>query len=206
MELNLDGLINTREPQYNIAPTQNAPVVAMGENGAEMKALRWGLVPAWAKDERIGARAINARVESVQDKPMFRTAFRRRRCLVPASGYFEWRVESGGKQPYFIRRADAELLMFAGLWEAWRPSDTGAWLRTFTIITGGPGKVTGDVHDRRPLILPPESWQEWLVDEPDVAVDLLRRAPEADLIHYPVTKAVGSPRNTGPALVQPVDR
>lgn len=204
LELNLDGLINAREPQYNIAPTQKAPVVAVGEEGAEMKALRWGLVPSWAKDEKIGARAINARAESVQDKPMFRAAFKQRRCLVPASGYFEWRVEAGGKQPYFIRQGDGELLMFAGLWEAWRPSDAGEWLRTFAIITGEPGKVSGDIHDRQPVILPPDRWDMWLTGTAQDGHAALRDLPNADLAYYAVPKAVGSPRNRGPELVQPL--
>ncbi|MCW6179594.1 SOS response-associated peptidase, partial [Klebsiella pneumoniae] len=132
---------------FNVAPTQKAPVIARNEAGqAELKALRWGLIPAWAKDEKIGARAINARVETVADKPMFRAAFKKRRCLVPASGYYEWKGETGHKQPYFIHDPDGDLLMFAGLWEGWRPSDGAQWLQTFTIITGEPGKVSRDIH------------------------------------------------------------
>lgn len=148
---------------------------------------------------------INARAETVAEKPSFRAAFKRRRCLVPASGYFEWSGEAGHKQPYFIRHPDDELLMFAGLWEGWEPPDSDEWLHTFTIITGKPGKVSGDIHDRQPVILPPLAWQEWLTDEPNVAAHWSRCTPEADLSYYPVTKAVGSPRNKGPEMVQPVE-
>lgn len=205
MGLDLESLLNQRDDQYNVAPTQMAPVIAGGENGVELKALRWGLVPVWAKDEKIGTHAINARVETVAEKPMFRAAFKKRRCLVPASGYFEWRMEDGAKQPYFIHQPDGELLMFAGLWDAWRPSESAEWLRTFTIITGEPGKVSGNIHDRQPVILPPELLGAWLDTPPADALAMLNALPEAELAYYPVPKAVGSPRNHGPELVQPVN-
>lgn len=170
--------INRVDPRYNIAPTQLAPVIAIGDAGPAMKDLRWGLVPAWAKDPKIGAHAINARAETVTEKPMFRAAFKKRRCLVPASGYFEWRTEVGGKQPYFIRDPQGELLFFAGLWEAWRASTADEWMRTFTIVTGEPGKVSGDIHDRQPVILPPDLLNAWLTVPPDEAGALLQVVPE----------------------------
>jgi putative SOS response-associated peptidase YedK len=136
--------------------------------------------------------------------PSFRTAFKKRRCLVPASGYFEWRVEEGGKQPYFIRDPDGHLLMFAGLWEAWRPAEGEEWVKTFTIVTGEPGKVSGDIHDRQPVILPPDLWAVWCDGMPDEASATLVAAPEAELVYYPVTKAVGSPTNKGSELVAPL--
>lgn len=203
--LDLEGALNQREPQYNIAPTQKAPIIAHSDEGYTIKATRWGLIPSWAKDEKIGSKLINARAETVAEKPSFRAAFKKRRCLVPASGYFEWKGEAGHKQPYFIHDPAGELLLFAGLWEGWKPGADDEWLHTFTIITGEPGKVSGDIHDRQPVILPPESWQEWLTDEPDVAADVLKRAPEAKLAYYPVTKALGSPKNKGPEMVQPVE-
>jgi putative SOS response-associated peptidase YedK len=155
---------------------------------------------------KIGAHAINARVESVAEKPMFRVALKKRRCLVPASGYFEWRVEDEAKQPYFIQAPDKQLLLFAGLWEAWKPreDDEADWTRTFTIITGEPGKVSGDIHDRQPVILPPRRWGAWLDGRPEDAEGVLADVPEAELEYYPVTRAVGSPRNKGPELVEPV--
>ena len=204
LDLDLDSALNQREPQYNIAPTQKAPILAHAD-GYSIKAVRWGLIPSWAKDDKIGSKLINARVETVREKPSFRTAFKKRRCLVPASGYFEWKGEAGHKQPYFIHEPEGDLLMFAGLWEGWKPDADAEWLHTFTIITGEPGKVSGDIHDRQPVILPPGSWQEWLTDEPDVAANVLERVPEAELTYHPVSKAVGSPKNKGPEMVQPVE-
>jgi putative SOS response-associated peptidase YedK len=205
MDVDLESALNQREPQYNVAPTQKAPILAHTDEGYTIKATRWGLIPSWAKDEKIGSKLINARVETVAEKPSFRAAFKKRRCLVPASGYFEWKGDAGHRQPYFIHDPAGDLLMFAGLWEGWKSADAAEWLHTFTIITGEPGKVSGDIHDRQPVILPPESWQEWLTDEPDVAADLLQHVPEAALAYYPVTKAVGSSRNKGPEMVQPVE-
>lgn len=204
IELDIVSEINQREDQFNIAPTQRALVVAQGEHAYEAKALRWGLIPGWAKDAKIGAHTINARAETVATKPAFRNAFKKRRCLVPASGYFEWRVEEGGKQPYFIHDPAGHLLMFAGLWEAWRPSEAEDWVRTFTIVTGDPGKVSGDIHDRQPMILPPDLWEVWMDGTAEDAVGVLLTTPEAELVYHPVPKAVGSPRNKGPELVEPI--
>jgi putative SOS response-associated peptidase YedK len=204
LEIDIVSEINQRDDQFNIAPTQKALVMASGEHGYEVKALRWGLIPSWAKDEKIGATTINARVETVVTKPAFRNAFKKRRCLVPASGYFEWKGAAGSKQPYFIHDPKGDLLMFAGLWEAWRGSEADEWLRTFTIITGEPGKVSGDIHDRQPVILPPDLWSVWCEGSPDEASATLAKAPEAELVYHPVPKAVGSPRNKGPELVEPI--
>ncbi|MEO9079654.1 MAG: SOS response-associated peptidase [Rhodanobacter sp.] len=204
LDVDMESALNQREPQYNIAPTQKAPILAHAEGAYAVQATRWGLIPSWAKDDKIGSKLINARVETVAEKPSFRAAFKKRRCLVPASGYFEWKGEAGHKQPYFIHDPAGDLLLFAGLWEGWKPANEAEWLHTFTIITGEPGKVSGDIHDRQPVILPPESWQEWLTDVPDVAADVLHQAPEADLKYYAVPKAVGSPRNRGPELVRPI--
>lgn len=204
MGLDVEASLNSREAQFNIAPTQLAPVVVSRDEGAHVEAMRWGLVPGWAKDKKIGAKAINARVETVVEKPMFRSAFKKRRCLVPASGYFEWREEEDGKQPYFIHGPDDELLMFAGLWELWRGEESDPWLKTFTILTGEPGKVSGNIHDRQPVILSPDLYDLWLTASPEDAVSALAAVPTADLEYYPVTKAVGSPRNSGPEVVRPL--
>jgi putative SOS response-associated peptidase YedK len=197
-----------REPAYKICPTQNQPVIAMGDDGYEMKGLRWGLVPGWAKDLKIGAHAINARQETVRTKPMFRAAFKhaKHRCLVPATGYYEWTGDPGSKQPWFIYHPDHSLMLFAGLWEAWKDkTDPEAeWVRTFTILTGEPGKVSKDVHDRQPVILPPDLWEKWLTCTADEAEKLLAEVPEAELVYHPVTKAVSSPKNQGETLVEPV--
>jgi len=206
MDLELEMVLNARPSQFNIAPTQQAQVISHGDSGFDISALRWGLVPAWAKDPKIGARAINARAETVAEKPMFRTAFKKRRCLVPASGYFEWSGESGHKQPYFIRNPEGELVLFAGLWDVWRASSDTEWMRTFTIVTGQPGKVSGDIHDRQPVIIPADLMSVWMTGTPEDAVGVLAAVPEAALSYYPVSKAVGSPRNKGPELVEPIAR
>jgi putative SOS response-associated peptidase YedK len=124
---------------------------------------------------------------------------------VPASGYFEWTGEVGNKQPYFIHDPADELLLFAGLWSRWKSSGDADWLHTFAIVTGEPGRVSGDVHDRQPVILPPDSWEEWLTDEVEIAADILRHAPHAELACHPVTRAVGSPRNQGAEIIQPIE-
>ena len=204
LSLDLESVLNQRDPLYNIAPTQRPAVLTHTDEGYVVRGTRWGLIPSWANDEKIGSRLINARVETVAEKPSFRTAFKKRRCLVPASGYFEWQGKAGSKQPYFLHSADDDLLMFAGLWEGWKPDDEAEWLHTFTIITGAPGKVSGDIHDRQPVVLPPQSWLDWLIEDADVALQILAEASEVPLTYYPVSKAVGSPRNKGPELVAPV--
>ena len=194
--------INARPMRFNVAPTDVMPIVELNrEGGPSIRELRWGLVPYWAKDVKIGYKAINARAETVDEKPMFREASKRRRCLVPASGYFEWKPEGSAKQPYFIHDADAELLMFAGLWESWRETKESDPLYTYTIVTGPPGLVSGDIHDRAPVILDEGAWGSWLTGEPADAADILKAAQEPRLTYYPVPKAVGSPKNDGPELV-----
>lgn len=205
LELDLSSEINQRDDHFNIAPTQRALVVTGGEEGdAHVGLHRWGLVPSWAKDTSIGTRLINARREGLAEKPAFRSAVKKRRCLVPASGYFEWQGEKGSKQPFFIRPPDGSLLLFAGLWEVWRGED-GEPLRSYTIITGEPGKVGGDIHDRQPVILAPDAWEDWLFAPADVALPLLEAANEPELVYYPVPRAVGSPKNNAPELVEPLD-
>ena len=204
LHVDLEAEIDQREPRYNVAPTMKVPVLAMHDGKATVEAMRWGLVPSWAKDVKFGGKTINARADTVQIKPSFRTAFKKRRCLVPASGYFEWKGESPHKQPYFIKHPKDHLLMFAGLWEGWKAPDSEIWLHTFTIITGEPGKVSGDIHDRQPAILQPDAWDAWINADPDDAAKLLATAPEADLMYYPVPKAVGSPKHQGAELVQPL--
>jgi putative SOS response-associated peptidase YedK len=135
---------------------------------------------------------------------MFRDAFKRRRCLVPARGYFEWKGEAKAKQPYFIHSPHAQLLPFAGLWESWRESKEAEPLYTYTIVTGPPGIVSGDIHDRAPVILAPDIWDDWLRAEPDQAADLLSSAKEPTLAYHPVPMAVGSPKNDTAELVEPI--
>ncbi len=205
MELDIISEINQREPQYNIAPTQKAPVVVHGEGGYHVRAYRWGLVPHWSKDLKFGAKTINARADTVATKPSFREASKKRRCLVPASGYYEWKGQAPNKQPYFIHDPAGDLLMFAGLWEGWRESPDAEWVHTYTVITGEPGKVSGDIHDRQPVILPPDLWSVWCEALPADAQGVLAKVPEAELVYHPVTRAVGSPKNNSPKLVEPIE-
>jgi putative SOS response-associated peptidase YedK len=189
----------------------------------ELRVVRWGLVPFWAKDPSIGSRLINARAETVDSKPAFRRAFARRRCLLPADGYYEWEAQSGtadrpapGKQPYYICRADGGPLAFAGLYELWRDrelpdDDDRAWLWTATIITTSAPDELGRIHDRMPMVITPDRWTDWLDpadSDPADLRELLAPAVADGLISYPVSRAVNSVRNNGPELrerAEPID-
>lgn len=161
-------------PRYNIAPTQDIAIVRAAANGRELGFARWGLVPSWAKDPAIGARMINARAETVAEKPAFRAAFKRRRCIVPADGYFEWQTIGKAKQPYLIHFADDRPFALAGLWETWHgPDRTDEAWETCTIITTAANHVAGTVHDRMPAILDPAGVERWLAADESTAVDLL---------------------------------
>jgi putative SOS response-associated peptidase YedK len=159
--------------RFNIAPTQVAPIVRVGASGArELAMLRWGLVPSWAKALAVGTRMINARAEGVEEKPAFRAAIRERRCIVPATGFFEWKGAPGRKQPYAITLPDRPLFGFAGLWETWKAAD-GAPVETFTIVTTDANQSVAEIHDRMPVILPVEAEDAWLSGAPAAACRLL---------------------------------
>jgi len=173
--------------------------------------VRWGLVPSWAKDLSIGDRLINARAEGLASKPAYRRAFERRRCLMPADGFYEWRVIPGRKQkqPYFIARADREPMVFAGLYEVWRDrSDADApWVRSCVIVTTDANEKLAPIHDRMPVVLPETAWGEWL--DPDnhdttTLTRLLVPAPADEFLAYPVSTLVNKPGNQGPELLDPV--
>jgi len=186
-------------PRYNIAPTQEAPVIRPGRpNERELALLRWGLIPPWSKDSTIGARMINARAETVAEKPAFRNAFRRRRCLVPADGYYEWRTEAGRKQPYLLRVESGEPFAMAGLWEQWR-SPEGTIAETYAIVTTGAAGAAKLLHDRMPVILHPRDYDSWLHgSEPG---GLLRPWPDSGLTARRVNARVNSPRNDDPQCI-----
>jgi len=222
-----DRVDESLAPDYNVAPTK--PVYAVmtrgsrgsGDSGPqdvarELRVVRWGLVPSWAKDVSIGSRMINARAETVDSKPSFRQAFTRRRCLLPADGFYEWQQVAGNgktrKQPYFIHRADGGVLAFAGLYEIWRdkslPEDhPRAWLWTSTIITTRAEDSVGQIHDRMPMVIDPARWTDWLdpgnSDKADLLA-LLAPATSGSLETYPVSMAVNSVRNNGPDLMEPL--
>jgi putative SOS response-associated peptidase YedK len=193
----------------------------------QLRVLRWGLVPSWAKDPSIGSRLINARMETVADKPAFRRAFARRRCLLPADGYYEWyagdagadnprasRARSGrpAKQPFFIRPSDGGVLAMAGLYEFWRdpaadPDDPAAWLTTCTVITTQAVDAVGRIHDRMPMLVEPDRFTQWLdptVADTELVRGLLVPAAPGRLDAYPVSTAVNNVRNNGPELIEPV--
>ena len=190
-------------PRYNIAPSHKVPAVRQVDGQREAVLLHWGLLPHWAKDRKLAYKTINARAETVAEKPAFRNAFRQRRCLIPATGFFEWRGIKGGKQPYNIQRRDGGLMAFAGLWECWT-SDEGEQVDSCTIIVTAANDTVRPIHDRMPVILDREYHSTWLdptIQDPNRLKPLLKPCP-AELIHaYPVTRSVGSPANDGPACV-----
>jgi putative SOS response-associated peptidase YedK len=188
-------------PRYNIAPSQNIPTIRLisHASGREIVMLRWGLIPFWAKDRKIGYKMINARAESVADKPAFRAAFRQRRCLIPATGFFEWSHKNKTKQPYFIRLKDSNILAFAGLWEHWVGKD-GEVIDSCTIITTDANKTVGNIHDRMPVIIEPELYDRWLDPgaEDKNLLALFTPFPDKKLLAYPVGIEVNNPKNDNP--------
>jgi len=196
------------EPRYNIAPTQMAGAVRIDpETGTRrFVVLKWGLVPFWAKEKSIGSRLINARAESVAEKPAFRAAFKYRRCLVPANGFYEWKKLKARKQPYLISAGDEGLIAFAGLWEHWE-SPEGEIIESFTILTTDANEAVSDIHDRMPVILPEEDHDVWLdhtITKPDRLVPLLRPYPAADTRIRPVSSQVNKAAAEGPGLIEKV--
>ena len=206
------------EPSWNIAPTQQVAIVvppraatesSEQDPGRRLETATWGLVPSWAKDPSIGSRMINARSETLAEKPSFRTAFAKRRCLVPASGYFEWRTDADGKQPFYIHPADDAPLAFAGLYEFWKDKalgDDAPWLVTTTIVTTAARGAMRDIHDRQPVMMTADAVEAWLDRDADqgTLLDVIAM-PAPELAWHPVRKAVGSPRNNAPENIQRTD-
>jgi putative SOS response-associated peptidase YedK len=196
-------------PRYNIAPTQDVPIVRLTRDGTERELVmaRWGLVPFWADDLKIGNRLINARRESVQTMRPFREAYQRRRCLVPADGFFEWRKEGKARQPLLFRRKDRAPFAFAGLWERWKSPADGAVVRSCTIITCPANELVAAIHDRMPVILAPDDHARWLDPAATPAAtdgrSLLAPCPAAWLESLPVNPRVNNPRHDDVACIQP---
>ncbi|MGQ0798730.1 MAG: SOS response-associated peptidase [Pseudomarimonas sp.] len=189
-------------PAYNRAPTQKGWVILANAAGADVAPMRWGLIPFWAKDAKLAYSTINARIESANRKPAFREAWKRRRCLVPSSGYYEWQVLADGKskQPWFIHAANAPLLMFAGLWDCWHGPDGD--IHSYSIITQPAAGTITQVHDRMPLILPPALYGEWMQGDPAAVAEA---APVPVLSFHPVGSAVGNVRQQGEGLIREID-
>ena len=210
-EFTLSGPLPPLAPRYNIAPTQPVAVVihASGESHNRLGVMRWGLVPHWAKDRSIGPRLINARAETLHQKPSFRQALQRRRCLVVADGFYEWQKRAdGARQPYFITLEERRPFGFAGLWERWRDPASGEELVTCTLITTAAGGRLAPIHERMPVILPREAYAAWLAPEltdPQAARALLRPLPAENLCAWPVSRRVNSPANDDPELIAPLE-
>nr|BBH94233.1 DUF159 family protein [Thermogemmatispora argillosa] len=190
------------QPRYNIAPSQEV-VAILHEGTRQMAWLRWGLIPSWAKEEAIGNRMINARAETLAEKPSFKRLLRSRRCLVVADGFYEWQQTNGSKRPMYITLRDGSPFAFAGLWDQWSASD-GRTLRTCTIVTTEPNELLATIHDRMPVILPREACERWLdpaLHETEALLPLLRPYPAAEMQARPVSRLVNDPRNEGAALL-----
>jgi putative SOS response-associated peptidase YedK len=189
-------------PRYNIAPTQGVLCVREVTGGREAATLRWGLIPFWAKDPSIGAKLINARGETLAEKPSFRAAFRERRCLIPADGFYEWQ-STNGRQPVYIRMADGGVFAFAGLWERWKGPEGP--VETCTLITTSPNELMAPIHDRMPVILPRDAYGAWLSPgaTPDVLGSLLSPYPAGEMASYRVSKLVNNPRNDDAQCIAP---
>lgn len=190
-------------PRYNIAPSQPIAAILKTSDRPErhFQLLRWGLIPAWSKDPAIGNRLINARGESVATKPSFRSAFKRRRCLIPASGFYEWQKLNRGKQPYFIRLRDQPLFAFAGLWETWQD------IATATIITTTANPDLEPIHDRMPVILQPQDYDQWLdpdFQNLDQLQSLLQPLPDSTIESYPVSSQVNTPSHDSADCMAPM--
>lgn len=196
------------EQRYNVAPTQQVLAIRQVEDARQAFLPRWGLVPSWAKELAIGARMINAQAEGVADKPSFRTAFKARRCLIPASGFYEWSGPTSARQPHYIHSSDGSPLTFAGLWETWwdRAQPEAPPIETCTIITTTASTDVATLHDRMPVLLAPDARHAWLDPHapPPLLEELLQPAPAGTLTHHPVDRRVGSPRTQGPDLIAPL--
>jgi putative SOS response-associated peptidase YedK len=197
-------------PRYNVAPTQPITVVVARDSGRQVEAHRWGLVPAWAKSVSVGSRHINARAETIAASPAFRTSFIRRRCLIPADGFYEWQRDGRRKQPFLIRPVETETsaapLVFAGIWCPWREPASGEWLLTAAVVTTAANETVGRLHNRMPVILAADEWPLWMdptITDGGLLQDLLQPAPNDLLELVAVSPLVNNVNNEGPDLIVP---
>jgi len=192
------------DQSWNVAPTDETYVVAEHDGKRRLGKMQWGLIPYWAKDAK--TIHINARLETVAEKPAFRRALGRHRCLIPADGFYEWEPKEKGRTPHWVYRADGHPMTFAGIWSAWKDPDTGGWVRRFSIITTAAEGVIRQIHDRMPVALPRESWEPWLdrdMDDPEAAVQLAQPIDPDLIMEHTVSSQVNSVRNNSPELVEP---
>ena len=205
-------------PHYNAAPTQHLPVYRMAlalghpvgqpldpERGRELVPLKWGLIPSWAKDASIGAKMINARSETVQEKPAFRNAYKYRRCLVPANGFYEWQALPTGKQPHYITVQNVGVIAFAGLWERWTNRASGEIIDSFTILTCEANELVRKLHGRMPVILKEQDYESWLTGSVSDAQTLMKSFPAEAMLTYFVSKKVNRSSYDAPELIEPIE-
>jgi len=206
---NTDKVLFEVIPNYNVAPTQKILAIINQDNENKLEKLHWGLVPFWANDISMGSRMINARAETVSQKPGFRNAFRKRRCVIPADGFYEWKGEKGHKQPYYITVPSGKPFAFAGLWETWvdKENDEKSVYKSCTIITTAASEPLSSIHHRMPAILDPEFHEKWLnekIQNPKNLEIILRDGLIYDMIYYPVSKLVNSVKNNDPNCIKPI--
>ncbi len=202
-QFDLDEYPSSLTASYNIAPTQEVATVVEEDDKRKLEMFHWGLIPSWAKDPQIGNRMINARAETVHEKPSFRSAFKDRRCLILADGFYEWQKTDNGKQPFYIHMKDGSPFAFAGLWETWK---NGEELRSCAIITTDANDLMNAIHHRMPVVLHPENYEVWLdpdFDEKDSLKDLLKPFPSEEMEAYMVSRRVNKPSNNEPSVVEP---
>lgn len=195
-------------PRYNIAPTQQIATISVNSESSEreFKMLRWGLIPSWAKDAKMGAKLINARAETVAEKPAFRAAFKKRRCLILADGFYEWHTQNGEKQPFYFRLENGEPFAFAGLWEHWEKGE-GEPIETCTIITTEANELMRPIHERMPVILDSKNYEQWLDPETkkiELLQSFLQPYPSKEMSAYPVSTKVNSPKSDRPECILPI--
>jgi putative SOS response-associated peptidase YedK len=202
-----EPLVDDPGGHYNVAPTDDALVVVQRDERRGLTAYRWGLIPHWATEARVGSRMINARAETITSSPAFRDAFVRKRCLVPVDSFYEWKREGTVRQPYRIVRHDARPLALAGLWAGWKDPASGVVRRTFTIVTTTPNEAIVGLHDRMPVIVAEDAWARWLDPapaDPGELLGLLVPSDEVDLDVYAVIRDVNDVRRDGPELITPL--
>jgi putative SOS response-associated peptidase YedK len=200
----IDDVLTEIAPSYNIAPGSRILSIVRNDGRRVLRDFRWGLIPSWAKDPGIGHKMINARAESVDQKPSFRSAFKSRRCLIVASGFYEWKKEGRSKVPFYVKLASGSPFAFAGLYESWK-SPAGDEMKTCTIITTEPNDLMKSIHNRMPVILPGNREDQWLdtSTQPGDAMALLAPYPAEDMVAYPVSSWVNSPQNNSPDCIRP---
>jgi putative SOS response-associated peptidase YedK len=203
-----DSRVHNYPPRWNAAQSQDLLVIRRNHQTGEvsLEPLRWGLIPYWCQDPKGGRKPINAKCETVRNLPTFRDAYRRRRCIVPVDGFFEWKAIKGqkAKQPYAIAMKDGSPFGLGGLWENWKEPASGEWIRTFAVITTDANELVAEIHDRMPLILAPGDYARWLSDEPDPR-EVMRPFPADSMRMWPISTRVNKPDNDDPSIVEPIE-